>query len=94
MVQMACLLQPRDGRSRSGAEELMENGGARWTYGMRNLQRNQPVQPTATLRHAFDAPESVLRPAVPFERKADAESRNTGRGDPPAGSFPRADLFW
>ncbi len=35
-----------DVRSQSGAEELMENGGAPWTYGMRNLQPNQTMQLT------------------------------------------------
>src|SRR5947208_7271253 len=68
MVQMACLLQPRDGRSRSGAEELMENGGARWTYGMRNLQPNQPTyQPLCCAMHSMSSNPPQGGP--PLDRK-------------------------
>src|SRR5947208_341562 len=88
MVQMACLLQPRDARSQSGAEELTENGGARWTYGMRNLQPNQPTyQPLCCAMDSMSSNPPQGGP--PLSGNTSRVARDPKRLGDPAGSANR-----
>ncbi len=48
----------------------MENGGARWTYGMRSLQPNQAMQPTAHIYEVRPRKDhrgvNLISDALPF----------------------------